>query len=74
MMATITPYNDEYRKWGDIDLSENPFNLWQSLLSTIGIDIVRNILRSYPNININWLVLGEGEIFNLNAHSDPPFP
>lgn len=39
MMATITPYNDKYRKWGDIDLSENPFALWQSILAQLDIDI-----------------------------------
>lgn len=38
-MATITPYNDKYRKWGDIDLSENPFTLWQSILAQLDIDI-----------------------------------
>lgn len=39
MMATITPYNDNYRKWGEIDLSENPFTLWQTVLAQLGIDI-----------------------------------
>lgn len=38
-MATITPYNDKYRKWGDIDLSGNPFAQWQTVLATLGIDI-----------------------------------
>ena len=38
--------------------------------TTIGIDIVRNILRSYPNININWLVLGEGDIFIENTPNE----
>lgn len=37
-MTRITPYNDDYRKWGDIDLSENPFTRWQSLLAQLGID------------------------------------
>lgn len=37
--ATITPYSDDYRRWGEIELSENPFALWQNLLSTINIDI-----------------------------------
>ena len=31
--------------------------------NTIGIDIVGNILRTYPNVNIYWLVFGEGDIF-----------
>lgn len=37
--ATITPYSDDYRRWGDIELTENPFTLWQNLLSSIGLDI-----------------------------------
>ena len=43
---------------------------WNRMIgTTIGIDIVRNILRSYPNVNINWLVLGEGEIF-INSEAN----
>ena len=38
-MATIIPYSDDYRKWGDIDLDQNPFALWQSLLAQLDIDI-----------------------------------
>ena len=44
---------------------------WNRMIgTTIGIDIVRNILRSYPNININWLVLGEGDIFIENTPNE----
>lgn len=38
-METITPYNDDYRKWGEIELTENPFTLWQSILASISIDM-----------------------------------
>ena len=31
---------------------------------------MRNILRIYPNININWLVLGEGDIFIENTPNE----
>ena len=44
---------------------------WNRMIgTTIGLDIVRTILRTYPNININWLVLGEGEIFIENTHTE----
>lgn len=29
----------------------------------IGSDVIGNILRSYPNVNPRWLILGEGTIF-----------
>lgn len=32
----------------------------------IGTDVVVNILTTYPQVNINWLILGEGEIFRGN--------
>ena len=32
----------------------------------IGTDVVVNILTTYPQVNINWLILGEGEIFREN--------
>lgn len=35
MMATVTPYTNEYRKWGDIDFSENPFLQWDNILSEL---------------------------------------
>lgn len=44
---------------------------WNRMIgTTIGLDIVRTILRTYPNININWLVLGEGEIFIENTPTE----
>lgn len=44
---------------------------WNRMIgTTIGLDIVRTILRTYPNININWLVLGEGDIFIENTTTD----
>lgn len=32
----------------------------------IGTDVVVNILTTYPQVNINWLILGEGDIFRKN--------
>ena len=37
---------------------------WDRLIKkTISIDAASNILRTYPSVNINWLILGEGEMF-----------
>ena len=38
--------------------------------STIGIDIASNILRTYPSVNINWLMFGEGDIFIGNTPNE----
>ena len=38
--------------------------------NTIGIDIVSNILRTYPSVNINWLMFGEGDIFIGNTPNE----
>ena len=38
--------------------------------NTIGIDIVSNILRTYPSVNINWLMFGEGDIFIENTPNE----
>ena len=36
---------------------------------SIGTDIVVKILTTYPQVNINWLILGEGEKFiDINAN------
>lgn len=32
--------------------------------NSIGSDVVSKILTTYPQVNIKWLVLGEGEKFN----------
>lgn len=33
---------------------------------TIGADIIGNIMRTYPQVNIYWLISGKGEIFTQN--------
>lgn len=29
----------------------------------IGMQIIRHCLRQWPDVNLNWLILGEGEMF-----------
>ena len=34
----------------------------------LSIDLLRRMKLSYPNINIEWVIMGEGEMF----HTDKP--
>lgn len=46
-----------------IDQSES----WNRLIgNSIGSDVVGKIMRTYPQINSRWLILGEGEMFGKN--------
>ena len=46
-------------------------NSWNRTIGkNIGTDIVVKILSTYPQVNINWLVLGEGEIFIDNSTNE----
>lgn len=46
-------------------------NSWNRTIGkNIGTDIVVKILRTYPQVNINWLVLGEGDIFIENTPNE----
>lgn len=43
-------------------------NSWNRTIGkNIGTDIVVKILSTYPQVNIKWLVLGEGDIFIENS-------
>lgn len=48
---------------------------WTSTMSNngIGSNVMAKILTTYPNVNPDWLILGKGEIFRLEAIdcSDP---
>ncbi|MGL4852545.1 MAG: hypothetical protein ACRC3Z_07880 [Phocaeicola sp.] len=35
----------------------------RTINKTIGVDVLGNILRKYPQVNILWLIYGEGEMF-----------
>ena len=46
-------------------------NSWNRTIGkNIGTDIVVKILSTYPQVNINWLVLGEGDIFIENSTNE----
>lgn len=46
-------------------------NSWNRTIGkNIGTDIAVKILSTYPQVNINWLILGEGEIFTDNHPSE----
>lgn len=38
----------------------------RTIRETIGADVIGNILREYPQVNIYWLISGEGEMFVQN--------
>ena len=38
----------------------------RTIRETIGVDVIGNILREYPQVNIYWLISGEGEMFVQN--------
>lgn len=47
-------------------------NSWNRTIGkNIGTDIVVKILSTYPQVNINWLVFGEGDIF-VNTEANTP--
>lgn len=35
----------------------------RTINKTIGVDVLGNILRIYPSVNVYWLINGEGEMF-----------
>ncbi|EOA51986.1 hypothetical protein HMPREF1214_04911 [Bacteroides sp. HPS0048] len=55
----------------ELDISPNQFSqeigknrdFIRKITGEIGSDALRNIYRIYPNINILWLITGEGQIF-----------
>lgn len=41
----------------------------RKMTGEVGSDALRNIYRTFPNINIIWIITGEGEIFIDNITS-----
>lgn len=39
----------------------------RKITGEVGSDALRNIYRTHPNVNIIWIITGEGEIFLDNA-------
>jgi hypothetical protein len=34
--------------------------------ASVGSDVIENILQAYPNLNVEWLITGEGEMLKEN--------
>ncbi|MBD0849416.1 hypothetical protein [Maribacter arenosus] len=34
--------------------------------ASIGSDVIENILKTYPHLNVNWLITGEGKMLKEN--------
>lgn len=41
-----------------------------SISKSIGIDKINTILENYPNLSLEWLLTGKGEMLKDNNHSD----
>lgn len=39
----------------------------RTISGSIGSDVLVEIIRTYPDVNLSWLVIGEGEMFNKNT-------
>ncbi|AIY14766.1 MULTISPECIES: hypothetical protein [Cellulophaga] len=37
--------------------------------ASIGSDVIENIVATYPNLNLVWLITGEGEMLKSDANS-----
>ena len=38
--------------------------------ASIGSDVIENIIRTYPQINVVWLITGEGNMFKVTEKKD----
>ena len=39
--------------------------------ASIGSDVIENIVRTYPQLNVSWLITGEGEMLKSNTPIEP---
>ena len=39
--------------------------------ASIGSDVIENIVRTYPQLNVSWLITGEGEMLKPKATTEP---
>lgn len=71
-MKTDTPVKERLIQLCEaLDMTTNQFSLKigksrefvRKITGEIGSDALRNILRSFPNVNLVWIITGEGEIF-----------
>jgi hypothetical protein len=40
----------------------------------ISADKLNQVINEYPQLNLNWLIMGKGEMINLSTQSDPYEP
>lgn len=61
----------------ELNMSARAFSLsigqsdsWSRTIGkTIGADVISNILRTYPEVNVRWLITGNGEMFSSNSEN-----
>ncbi len=39
--------------------------------ASVGSDVIENILRVYPQLNVVWLLTGEGTMLKTKTHAEP---
>ena len=39
--------------------------------ASIGSDVIENIVRTYPQLNVSWLITGEGEMLKSKGPIEP---
>jgi len=75
-MSTIKERISEFIK--QKGLSVNAFekeiglskSYYQKIKASPGAEILEKILTTYPEIDCRWLILGEGDMFGTNSHTD----
>lgn len=43
-----------------------------SISKSVGIDKLELIIENYPNLNMEWLLTGKGEMLKTSPHAKPP--
>lgn len=46
------------------NLSQSTVNGWYRLNKIPSVDAIKSIVAAYPNISLDWLILGEGDMYN----------
>ncbi len=42
----------------------------RTITGSIGSDVLVEIIRTYPEVNLSWLITGKGEMFNKNTNAE----
>lgn len=56
----------------EIGMSNGSFASQLKNDKTIGVDKLENILKKYSDINIEWLLTGNGDMIKLDLVNEPP--